>query len=91
MTPPKLTFRELRARALVLKLKRPIVAKIATLTEWPVVLIDLYTEEGVVGRSYLGPYVVKSMRYIVAALNDFSDLMKGRAIAPVELFETGSL
>ncbi|ARN79802.1 enolase C-terminal domain-like protein [Methylocystis bryophila] len=88
MTPPKLTFRELRARALVLKLKRPIVAKIATLTEWPVVLIDLYTEEGVVGRSYLGPYVVKSMRYIVAALNDFSDLMKGRAIAPVELFET---
>lgn len=87
ITPPKLTFRELRARALVLKLKRPIVAKIATLAEWPVVLIDLYTEEGVVGRSYLEPYVVKSMRYIVAALNDFSDLMKGRAIAPIEMFE----
>jgi len=88
MTPPKLTFRELRARALVLKLKRPIVARIATITEWPVVLVDLYTEEGVVGRSYLEPYVVKSMRYIVAALSDFSDLMKGRPIAPIELFET---
>ena len=88
MTPPKLTFRELRARAIVLKLKRPIVARIATITEWPVVLVDLYTEEGVVGRSYLEPYVVKSTRYIVAALNDFSDLMKGRPIAPIELFET---
>jgi mandelate racemase len=88
MTPPTLTFRELRARAVVLKLKRPIVARIATITEWPVVLVDLYTEEGVVGRGYLEPYVVKSMRYIVAALSDFSILLKGRQIAPIELFET---
>jgi mandelate racemase len=49
-------------------LKRPIVARIATITEWPLILIDLRTEEGIVGRSYLEPYVVKSMRYLVPAL-----------------------
>jgi mandelate racemase len=27
------------------------------LTDWPLILIDLYTEEGVIGRSYLEPYI----------------------------------
>jgi mandelate racemase len=45
------------------------------------------TEEGIVGRSYLEPYLVKSMRYIVPALHDLSTMLKGRRIAPVELFE----
>jgi mandelate racemase len=51
-----LTFKSIRARAVVLKLKRPVVARIATITDWPLILIDLFTEEGIVGRSYLEPY-----------------------------------
>ena len=65
-----LTFQRLRARPVVLKLKRPVVARIATITDWPLILIDLETEEGVVGRSYLEPYVVKAMRYLIPALHD---------------------
>jgi mandelate racemase len=87
MPASPLTVRSITARPTVLKLKRPVVARIATITEWPVVLIDLQTEEGIVGRSYLEPYVVKSMRYLVPALHDFSALLKGRPVAPVELFE----
>ena len=82
-----LTLREITARPIVLKLKRPVVAKIATITEWPIVLIDLSTEEGIVGRSYLEPYIVRSMRYLVPALNDLGALLKGRTIAPIELFD----
>jgi hypothetical protein len=52
-----LTLKSVRARPVVLKLKRPVVARIATLAEWPLILIDLYTEEGVIGRSYLEPYI----------------------------------
>ena len=37
-----------------------------------VILIDLLAEEGIVGRSYLEPYLVKSMRYPVPALNRLS-------------------
>ena len=73
-----LTFRSITARPVVLKLKRPVVIRIATITEWPLVLIDLQTEEGIVGRSYLEPYVVKSLRYLVPALDDLGDLLKGR-------------
>jgi mandelate racemase len=88
MSHVRLTVREISARRIVLKLKRPVVAKIATITEWPIVLVDLLTEEGIVGRSYLEPYVVKSMRYLVPALQDLGAALKGRSVAPVELFDT---
>jgi mandelate racemase len=82
-----LTFKSIRARPVVLKLKRPIVARIATITDWPLILIDLYTEEGVVGRSYIEPYSAKTMRYLVPALQDFGELLKGRRVAPLELYD----
>jgi mandelate racemase len=85
LTP--LTFKSIRARAVVLKLRRPVVARIATITDWPVILIDLFTEEGIVGRSYLEPYTVKAMRYLIPALGDFGAMLKGRRVAPVELYD----
>jgi len=87
MNAPSLTFKSIRARPVVLKLKRPVVARIATIAEWPLVLIDLHTEEGVVGRSYLEPYTPKTMKYLVPALHDFGALLQGRRVAPLELYE----
>ena len=84
-----LTLKAIEARPVVLKLRRPVVARIATITDWPLILIDLHTEEGVVGRSYLEPYIPKSMAYLVPALRDLGDLLKGRRIAPVELYDLG--
>ena len=82
-----LTFKSITARPVVLKLKRPVVARIATITDWPLILIDLHTEEGVVGRSYLEPYAVKTMKYLIPALHDFGEMLKGRKVAPLELYE----
>src|SRR6516164_10134392 len=82
-----LTLESIRARPVVLKLKRPVVARIATLTDWPLILIDLMTEEGIIGRSYLEPYLVKSMRYLVPALDDLGETLKGQRVAPVKLFD----
>ena len=87
MQVPSLTFKSIRARPVVLKLKRPVVARIATLTDWPMILIDLATEEGIVGRSYLEPYSIKAMRYLVPALHDFGEMLKGRRVAPFELYD----
>jgi mandelate racemase len=87
MSQIRLTIREVTARPIVLKLKRPVVARIATITEWPMILVDLLTEEGIVGRSYLEPYVTKSMRYLVPALHDLGAILKGRPVAPFELFD----
>ena len=81
-----LTLQRLRARPLLLTLDRPIVARIATITEWPLILIDLYTEEGVIGRSYLEPYTPKTMKYLVPALHDLGDFLKGQQVAPIDLY-----
>src|SRR5438045_148446 len=80
-----LTVKGIRARPVMLKLKRPVVARIATITEWPLILIDLTTEEGIVGRSYLEPYTAKAMKYLVPALHDLGDMLQGHTLSPVEL------
>ena len=87
MTQTKLTVKSLTARPLVLRLKRPVIARIATITDWPLILIDLETAEGIVGRSYLEPYTTKTMRYLVAALHDLGAMLKGRSVAPADLYE----
>ena len=87
MSTESLTIKSIRARPLLLNLERPIVATIATLSQWPVILVDLFTNEGIVGRSYIEPYAPKAMKYIIAALEDFGELLQGRQVAPAELFE----
>ena len=85
----RLTLKTIKARPVLLKLERPIVARIATISDWPLILIDLYTEEGVIGRSYLEPYIPRSMRYLIPALHDLGEMFKGRRIAPAELYDAG--
>src|ERR1700737_494375 len=87
MPNPSLSVKGIPARPVVLKLRRPVVARIATITEWPLILIDVYTQEGIVGRSYLEPYIVKSMRYLISALRDFGEMLEGRRLAPLELYD----
>jgi len=41
----------------------------------------------VVGRAYLEPYITKSMRYLVPALHDLSEMLKGRRRAPIDFYE----
>jgi mandelate racemase len=63
-----------------------MVARIATIAEWPVILIDLHTAEGIVGRSYLEPYTVRAMKYLVPAVQDLGEVLRGSAVSPVELY-----
>jgi len=41
MSFQKLTLKSVRARPVVLTLKRPVVARIATLADWPLILIGM--------------------------------------------------
>lgn len=89
MAVESLTLKNVTARPVLLTLARPVVARIATITDWPLILIDLETEEGVTGRAYLEPYVPKSMRYLVPALHDLGEMLKGKRVAPVEFYDAG--
>jgi mandelate racemase len=88
-----LTLRSLHERPVLLPLNRPIAARIATMTNFPVILIDLLTEEGVVGRAYLEPYLPKAVKYLVPALHDLGEMLVGKRVAPFEFYQAarGSL
>ena len=80
----KLTIRELEVRAVVVPFERPLATKVGYFSEWPLILVDLHTEEGITGRGYLAPYIKQSVAYIVPALRDLAELMKGQEVAPVQ-------
>jgi mandelate racemase len=81
-----LTFESINVRASIVPLRRPVVAKVGQFTEWPLILIDVRTKEGIVGRSYLEPYIKDSVKYIAPALHDMATKFKGRAICPADMY-----
>jgi mandelate racemase len=83
---PKLTFESVRVRAVEVPLRRPIVAKVGVYASWPFVLIDLTTREGIVGRSYLEPYLRKSIKSIALLAQDLADLFKDKPLAPLDCY-----
>ncbi|MEO8484948.1 MAG: enolase C-terminal domain-like protein [Betaproteobacteria bacterium] len=86
MTVPRLTLESARIRPVVVPLERPIVSRVGRFDAWPLVLIDVRTREGVVGRSYLEPYLARAVRYLVPMLEDLAAAMQGQPLAPLDAF-----
>ncbi len=86
MARAQLALKSVRARPVVVPLKRPVVSKVGLFRAWPLILIALYTNEGVVGHSYLEPYLRNSARYIVPALEDLAAAAQGQPLAPFDAF-----
>ena len=83
MTQISLTLKSVRARQVLVPLKRLVVSRVGLIREWPLILVDLYTNEGVVGHSYLEPYLKQSMRYIIPAFEDLAAAAKGVPIVVI--------
>jgi len=87
MAIEKLTLKSIDVRAVAVPLRRPVVSKVGLFDEWPLILIDLYTNEGVVGRSYLEPYLKHAARSIVPVIEDIAALRAGKPLAPLDQFD----
>ena len=89
MNVERLTLRRVTARTVLVPMRRPVVSKVGLFDQWPLILIDIETEEGIVGRSYLEPYLKSSMRSIVALIHDLAAARAGRPIRPFDDFQQG--
>src|SRR5215211_612321 len=85
----RLTFRSVNVRTVLVPLRRPVVSRVGLFDQWPVILIDIETEEGITGRSYLEPYLKASTRSIVPAIHDLAAARTGQPIRPLEDFQKG--
>lgn len=84
MQHPQLTIRGLRARAVDAPLPHPIRTAVGEVPSAALVLLDVFTDEGVTGRSYLFAYTPVALRSLVGLLRDLEPELVGKPVAPVE-------
>lgn len=82
---PRLTIRQLRVRAVKSPMPQPLHTSNGAISIAPLALIDLETEEGVTGCAYLFCYTVLALKPTVQLLENLAPLIKGDAVAPLEL------
>lgn len=81
----KLKVRSLRARALAVPIKRPLATATGAVSIAPLVLVDLETDGGITGRSYLFGIGAHNMKPIVALIEAMATMIAGDPVAPFEL------
>jgi len=86
MNAPQLTLRAIRARGVNVPMKLPLGTSAGTLRSAALLLVDVETEEGVAGHSYLFCYLPAAAPAIVAMLSEIERTAKGDPIAPADLW-----
>lgn len=82
---PELPIRALDLRAVQVPLRRPLHTGGGVVAQAPLVLIDLRTEGGVTGSTYLFCYTPLALAPVMRMLAELRPLLIGQGLAPVEL------
>ncbi|MEA2666869.1 MAG: mandelate racemase, partial [Candidatus Eremiobacteraeota bacterium] len=82
---PRLTVRGLRVRGLDLTLQRPVETASGVMRSTPLVLIDLFTQEGLTGVSYVRCYTPTALGPLSALLANLEPLLAGEPAVPFAL------
>ena len=83
---PILTVRALKAVGVAVPMTYVLGTSRGAFAKAPLLLIDLETEEGITGRSYLWSYLPEAMPAIASILKAVLDTVKGERVAPAELW-----
>ncbi len=75
-------MRAIRARGLDLTLQKPVETASGVMRSTPLVLIDLTTDEGIVGKSYVRCYTPVGLKPLVTLIENLEPLLKGDAATP---------
>jgi len=77
-----LTIREVHARPLDVPLSRPVQTAAGDIASAPVVLIDVVTQEGIVGHSYVRTYTPVALPALARLVYDIGLMLAGESAAP---------
>ncbi len=79
------TIRSVKARAVVAPISRPVKNAFGVIEAAPLVLIDVATDQGITGRSYIFAYAKLTLAPLVHLIEQIGSDLTGRAIAPFDL------
>jgi mandelate racemase len=82
MSTPTLTVRSLDATLVLVPMRRALGTSAARLTKAPLLLLDLHTEEGVTGRSYLFCYLESAGHAALALVREVNEALPGTSASP---------
>ena len=80
----RLTIDSIAARAVLVPMPRPVRTASGDILAAPLVLVDVQTNEGIVGRSYAFAYNPLMLRSLVQFLRDVAPDLVGKAVSPRE-------
>ncbi len=82
---PRHTIRELRVRAVNVPMPSPLQTSSGTISIAPLALIDLHTDQGVTGSTYLFCYTPLALQPVTQLIGNLAPLLQGDTVAPLEL------
>jgi len=81
----ELTIRDLDVRAVDVPVQRPLETSGGVLDTAPLTLIDLHTEEGITGSSYVFCYTPMALKPVAQLVSSLADLIEGDFLAPLAI------
>ena len=70
-----------------LPLQRPIVSSVGHYDKWPFIITEVVLENGVVGNSYICPYLINYTRSIESVIQELFKIFVNKPLAPNEFYE----
>ena len=85
MRDSRLAIREIRVRPVVAPMRRPLATSTGALNKTALVLLDLHTDAGITGRSYLFPIGPHNVAPIVKLVEAMATMLRGDEVVPFEI------
>jgi mandelate racemase len=82
---PAFAITGLQARPVVVPMRLPLHTATGAIDKAALVLIDLYTNQGITGRSYLFAIGAHNLKPIIALIDAMGEMISGDAVAPFDI------
>lgn len=80
----ELTIKSVQARAVNVPMPRPMATASGVIPSVPLLLIDVDTDQGIAGRSYIFGYTPVTLRPMMELMPSLAESLVGKSVAPVE-------
>src|SRR5512135_1033465 len=80
-----LHIKSVAVRAVAAPMRRPLTTSTGAVSVAPLLLVDLKTDGGIVGRSYLFSISRNNLRPLAALVEAMGEMVQGDAVAPFEI------
>ncbi|MGI9373377.1 MAG: enolase C-terminal domain-like protein [Hyphomicrobiales bacterium] len=89
MPRPELLLTGFKIRIANVPLKRPVISRVGAFEDWAFICLDIETSQGIIGRSYIAPYLINHAGAIAVSMRALLEPLIETKIAPVTAFDDG--